>query len=117
MGMEYKLTKSADIPRIEKFGVSLEINPDVGGAGIVLVSTETGHNQEFYHRQSTFTYIVLDGSGEFFLNDEAVEVMKGDVLSIPPNTRIYFKGKLQMILITTPAWNPQNEVQTKSSIW
>ena len=53
----------------------------------------------------------------FFLDDETVEVDKGDILSIEPNTRIYYKGKLKMILITTPAWKPENEVETRHSIW
>ena len=115
--MNYKLTKSADIFKTEKFGINVEVYPNIGNSGIVLVSTEDGHNQEFYDRQSTFTYIILEGSGKFFLNDEAVEVTKGDVLSISPNTRIYYKGKLKMILVTTPAWRPENEVETKPSIW
>jgi mannose-6-phosphate isomerase-like protein (cupin superfamily) len=115
--MKYELTKSASIPKKEKFGISLDIYPDVSGAGIVLVSTETGHNQEFYDKQSTFTYLILEGSGTFFLDDESVEVSKGDVLSIEPNTRIYYKGRLKMVLVTTPAWKPENEVETKPSIW
>ncbi len=115
--MKYKLTKSTDIPKKEKFGIELDVYPGVDGSGIVSVSTETGHNQEFYDRQSTFTYIILEGSGTFFLDDEAVEVAKGDMLSISPNTRIYYKGKLKMVLVTTPAWKPENEVETRSSIW
>jgi mannose-6-phosphate isomerase-like protein (cupin superfamily) len=116
-GMSYKLTKSVDVPKKEKFGIRLDVFPNVGGAGIVSVSVEIGYNQEFYDKQSTFTYIILEGNGTFFLDDETVEVAKGDVLSIEPNTRIYYKGKLKMILITTPAWKPENEVETRSTIW
>jgi quercetin dioxygenase-like cupin family protein len=115
--MKYKLTKSTDIPKKEKFGIDLDIYPNVGGAGVVLVSVESGHNQEFYDKQSTFTYIILEGGGTFFLDDEAVKVAQGDVISIEPDTRIYYKGKMKMVLITTPAWKPENEVETKSSIW
>jgi len=115
--MKYKLTKSADIQQKEKFGINLDIYPNVDGTGVVLVGTKEGHNQEFYHKQSTFTYIVLEGSGTFFLDDEAVQVSKGDMLSIEPNTRIYYKGELRLILVTTPAWEPENEVETRPSIW
>jgi mannose-6-phosphate isomerase-like protein (cupin superfamily) len=115
--MKYTLTKSDDIPKKEKHGINLEIYPNVGGAGVVYVSTETGHNQEFYDQQSTFTYIVLEGKGKFYLDDEEVEANPGDIISIEPNTRIYYKGKLRMILLTTPAWKPENEVETKPSIW
>ncbi len=115
--MKYQLTKSSDIPKKEKFGIDLDIYPSGVGYGVVLVSTEQGHNQEFYDKKSTFTYIVLEGSGTFFLDDEPVEVMQGDILSIQPQTRIYYKGKLKMVLITAPAWQPENEVETRPSIW
>jgi uncharacterized cupin superfamily protein len=90
--MAYKLTKSSDIPKKEKFGISLDVYPSIGDFGIVRVNTETGHNQEFYDKQSTFTYIILKGKGAFCLNDEEVKVGAGDVLSIPPETRIYYIG-------------------------
>jgi len=115
--MKYKITKSINIPKKEKFGIHLDVYPSVNDCGVVLVETEEGHNQEFYDIESTFTYIILEGNGTFFLDDEAIEVMKGDSLSIQPNTRIYYKGKLRMILITTPAWKAENEVETKSKIW
>lgn len=115
--MKYNLTKSSTVPKKEKHGISIDIYPDIDGAGVVHVSTETGHNQEFYDRQSTFIYFILDGSGKFFLDDEEIEVDRGDVLSIEPNTRIYYKGALKMLLLTTPAWKPENEVETRSSIW
>ncbi len=100
--MSYKLIKKEEIISKEKFGVSLDIYPSIGDCGIVLESTENGHNQEFYNTKSTFTYIILEGNGSFFLNDEEIEVSSGDMISIEPNTRIYFKGKLKMILITNP---------------
>lgn len=114
--MKYKLTKAKDIPQKSKFGIDLDIYPSVDDCGIVLVSTKEGHNQEFYDKESTFTYIILDGAGTFFLDDEEVAVAKGDCLSIEPKTRIYYKGKLDMILITTPAWRPENEVETRKSV-
>ena len=115
--MKYQLTKLADIPKKEKFGIHLDVYPNIDNCGLVIVETETGHNQEFYDKQSTFTYIVLGGAGTFFLDDEPLNVVKGDIVSIQPNTRIYYKGKMRMVLITNPAWKPENEVETKSSIW
>ena len=57
----------------------------------------------------TFTYIFLDGEGKFYLDDEEIFVKKGDVLSIEPATRIYYKGHLKQVLITTPAYDPKYE--------
>jgi hypothetical protein len=39
------------------------------------------------------------------------------MISIEPNTRIYYKGKLNMVLITNPAWRQENEVETKARVW
>jgi mannose-6-phosphate isomerase-like protein (cupin superfamily) len=115
--MKYKITKSQDVLKVEKFGINLDVFPSVDNCGVVLVNTEEGHNQEFYDKESKFTYIILDGSGIFFLDDEEVRVEKGDSLTIEPNTRIYYKGKLKMVLITTPAWKAENEVETKPTVW
>ncbi|MCX6784322.1 MAG: cupin domain-containing protein [Candidatus Komeilibacteria bacterium] len=113
--MNYRLEK-ADIK--EKFGIRLNVYPEISeGCGVVIVNTEEGHNQEFYDKKSTFTYLILEGQGTYFLNDEEVQVAKGDLLSIEPGTRIYYKGKMKMVLITTPAWRAENEVETKPNVW
>jgi len=115
--MNYELIRHQDIPKKEKFGISLDVYPRIGGSGFVVVETETGHNQEFYDIQSTFSYIVLEGKGSFFLNSQEVPVEKGDFLSVPPKTTIYYKGKMRLALITNPAWKAENEVETRAKIW
>jgi mannose-6-phosphate isomerase-like protein (cupin superfamily) len=113
--MTYRLEKST---LMEKYGIKLDVYPDIHEqCGVVLVATEKGHNQEFYDRESTYTYIILQGSGTYYLNDEEVRVSQGDMLSIAPGTRIYYKGTMRMILITTPAWRGKNEVETRPRIW
>jgi mannose-6-phosphate isomerase-like protein (cupin superfamily) len=115
--MKYKLTKSTEVEKKGKFGADLDVYPNVDDCGIVLVSTETGHNEEFSNLKSIFTYIVLEGGGSFFLDDEEIKVEKGDMISIKPNTRVYYKGNLKMFLITTPAWRQENEVETRNPVW
>jgi len=116
--MSYRLEKRESIPEIDKYGIHLNVYPEIHeNCGVVLVQTKEGHNQEFYDLNSTFTYIILEGKGTYYLNDAEVEVSKGDMLSIEPKTRIYYKGTMKMVLITTPAWRPENEVETKPTIW
>lgn len=115
--MSYKLTKHEDIPQKEKFEIRLDVYPNIGNCGFVVVETETGHNQEFYDIKSAYNYIILEGEGSFLLDDEEVSVKKGDFISISPNTRIYYKGKMRLALITNPAWEAENEIETKSTIW
>ncbi len=115
--MAYTHTKEEAIARKEVFGVDLALYPSFGGCEVVVAETETGHNQEFYHTTSTFNYIILDGEGSFFLDDKEVHVSKGDLLSIPPETRIYYKGTMRFVLVTNPPWRKEDEVETKGRVW
>ena len=76
---------------------------------VVMETVKEGHFEEFIHDKSTFTYIFLEGSGTFYLDDEKIDVQAGDILSIEPGTRIYYKGNLKQLLITTPAYDPKYE--------
>ena len=115
--MTHKIVKSSDVPKKEKIGVKLAIYPNIGDCEFVVVETETGHNQEFYNIESTMTYIVLEGAGSFFLDDEEIPVAKGDFISIAPNTHIYYKGTMKLILVSNPPWKEENAVVTKPTIW
>lgn len=116
--MSYRLERSESIPEMDKYGIHLNVYPDINEqCGVVLVSTEEGHNQEFYDLNSSFTYIILEGSGTYFLDDEEISVSKGDMLYIEPKTRIYYKGTMKMVLITSPAWRAENEVETRAAVW
>ncbi len=117
--MAHKLIKSSEVFHKDlDLGINLDVYPVINNAcEVVLINAETGHNQEFYDITSTFTYIILEGEGTFVLNDEEVKVFKGDFISIEPNTRLYYKGAMRLVLITTPPWQAENEVETKSKVW
>lgn len=108
--MGYKKINFEDTTRFNKNGVDfIGYEPINENMSFVMETVEEGHFEEFVHDKSTFTYIFLDGSGIFYLNDEEVAVKKGDVLSIEPGTRIYYKGNLTQLLITSPAYDPKYE--------
>lgn len=106
----YKKIKFEDTTRFNKNGVDfIGYEPINDNMSFVIETVEEGHFEEFVHDKSTFTYIFLEGSGTFYLDDKEVAVKKGDVLSIEPGTRIYYKGNLKQILITTPAYDQKYE--------
>ena len=115
--MAHSITRASDIPRVGKYDMRIDVYPNIAKCGMITASTDVGHNQEFYHKTSTFHYIILEGGGSFFLNDEEVPVHTGDLLSVEPNTRIYYKGKMRLVLITDPAWKEEDEVETRAKIW
>lgn len=98
---------------VVKHGIDLKlygpVNDDID---FKRVSVSEGHFEEFKNT-SWFIYYVLEGSGVFVLNDEQVSVKQGDVVSIPPNTRIYYFGKLELTLTVTPPWKAENETHIR----
>lgn len=108
--MKYKKIEFESTTRFNKNGVNFigydKVNDDMS---FVIETVEEGHFEEFVHDKSIFTYIFLEGSGTFYLDDEEVTVKAGDVLSINPGTRIYYRGNLKQILITTPAYDAKYE--------
>lgn len=108
--MKYKKISFENTTRFNKNGVNfVGYEPINDNMSFVMETVEEGHFEEFVHDKSIFTYIFLEGSGIFYLDDEEVSVKAGDVLSINPGTRIYYKGNLKQILITTPAYDPKFE--------
>jgi mannose-6-phosphate isomerase-like protein (cupin superfamily) len=74
-------------------------------ASIVYQETEKGHNEEFYHDKSTFTYYIISGKGSWFINGKEQKVKAGDVVVVEPGNRFYYKGKLKQILVTIPRFD------------
>lgn len=106
----YKKTSFEATSKFSKHGVDfIRYGPISENMSMVMATVEEGHFEEFIHDKSTFTYIILEGKGTFYLDDEAVEVKAGDVLSVNPGTKIYYRGNLKQILICTPAYNPNYE--------
>lgn len=70
---------------------------------------ETGHAEEFYNDVSTFSWFIVEGSGTFVVNDQPFAVGPKDLIIVPPKHRVYYYGKLKMVLSVTPAYDPQHE--------
>ena len=49
------------------------------------------------------------GPRVLIIDDEKVEVSQNDLVVVPPKKRIYYFGKMRMVLCTTPAFNQKNE--------
>ena len=57
-------------------------------------------------------YLVLEGKGEFIINEEVLPVEKDDVIIVPKNTPYNYRaieGKLKLFLVHTPAFDEQFE--------
>ena len=98
---------------VAKHGVDLKLyGPVSDELGFTRVSVKQGHFEEF-KSTSWFIYYVLEGSGVFVLNDEKVLAKQGDIVSVPPNTRIHYFGTMELTLIVTPPWKAENETHIR----
>ena len=108
--MSYQKISTNEADKVSKHGISLTLwNENVPEMNIVMVEASEGHFQEFRMRTIDFHYLILDGRGTFVLDDEAVEVTKGDLLIIKAGTRIHYFGQLKMILVSVPAFRADDE--------
>ena len=59
---------------------------------------------------SNRTYYLIDGEAIFYLDNESIELKKGEMLVIPKNTKYAFKGKFDAILIDCPAFDSKDDI-------
>ncbi len=74
-----------------------------------------GH--EFYQKESEsiHLYYILDGSGKANIDGEIYKLEAGDTIEIPINTEFAFKGKMKMIEIMNPLFNPNTHIDTRKN--
>ncbi|MEO6761634.1 MAG: hypothetical protein ABI220_04645 [Candidatus Saccharimonadales bacterium] len=109
---KYIFPKSA-AGRVTKFGVDLTLYNTDESSGVAYEQTELGHLQEWYDDVSTYQWFIIEGNGIFVLNDVDNSVQAGDLVVVPPKVRIHYFGKMKMVLVTTPRFDPKNEHQVR----
>lgn len=76
--------------------------------GIFLVNSIKGHDCYSYNSASTHIYRVLNGEGEFIIDDKNFFVKEGDVVVIEPNRTFYYRGKMLMTMEMMPNFRDEN---------
>lgn len=64
-----------------------------------------------YHKKLTEIYYILETTGEAFmeLDGQLVPIRKGTAILIPPQTRHRAVGKMKIINVSIPAFDPADE--------
>jgi len=78
-------------------------------AAVVYQETTAGHAEEFRHAKSEFIFFIIEGSGEWIIEDESFPVAAQDVVIVPKGKRFYYRGNLRQVCVTAPAWEPEYE--------
>lgn len=103
--------KNSEARKFLKYGIDLAVyevdsKPD---AEVVYEEVEIGHHQEWYSDRSTYQWFVIEGKGTFVINGEQFDVEEKDLVAVPPNNKMYYFGKMKMLLITSPPYNEEHE--------
>lgn len=55
--------------------------------------------------KSTMYYYIIEGEGNFKINEENIKVEKNDLIEILPKNKYTYEGKLKMLEIQSQAFN------------
>lgn len=70
-----------------------------------------GHDKYDRNYYSSKIYYVLEGEGTFCVDNEKMAVKKGDVVEVPKGSNFVFAGKMKLLLIMSPGFRPQDDIQ------
>lgn len=77
--------------------------------GVCQIETDGGHETTIIEHKCDFIYYVLEGNGYFEIDGKKEQCEKEDLVVIPAGSKFRYVGKLKMLLITTPAFYPEQE--------
>jgi mannose-6-phosphate isomerase-like protein (cupin superfamily) len=111
MSQRFQITRPADLPPLAcpcgETRRAFVDDPDrVASLHIVDISTDA---KSHYHKQLTEIYYILEGHGEMELDGERHAVKPGDAILIKPGCRHRAIGRLKVLNIPVPAFDPADE--------
>lgn len=69
----------------------------------------TGRHGKVKNSESDRVYFVIEGNGQFFIENKTINVKDNDVIIISKNTIYDYEGKMKLFLVHTPAYDEKNE--------
>ncbi len=61
-------------------------------------------------KKSNIIYYALEGKGKFFIEKKEINIKKGDMVFIPKNTKYKDEGKLVLLAISSPRFDPKMHI-------
>jgi len=110
--MKTHVLKKPSTYSFEKIGIKgrkfsvVDITPKTG---VCIIETETGHETTIIEHKCDFIYYVLEGQGYFEIDGQKEDFSKEDLVVVPAGSKFTYKGNAKMLLITTPAFYPEQE--------
>jgi mannose-6-phosphate isomerase-like protein (cupin superfamily) len=107
----YQIAKPAELPAIacpcgETRRAFADIPDGVASLHVVDISIDA---RTHYHKRLSEIYYILEGEGEMELDGERHAVRPGDAILIKPGCRHRAIGRLKVINVAIPAFDPADE--------
>jgi mannose-6-phosphate isomerase-like protein (cupin superfamily) len=105
----FKLPENYSFEKVGIRGKKFSVADVTQKTGVCQIETEGGHETAILEHECDFIYYILDGNGNFSIDGQNENCSKGDLVVIPADSKFRYVGKLKMLLITTPAFYPEQE--------
>ncbi len=107
----FQIARPAEIPAVEcPCGETRRAFVDDADRVASLHLVEISENaRTHYHKRLTEIYYILEGTGEMELDGERHAVSPGDAVLIKPGCRHRAIGKLKVLNVPIPAFDPKDE--------
>jgi mannose-6-phosphate isomerase-like protein (cupin superfamily) len=111
MTKKFEITQIAELPGVKcpcgETRRAFVDDPDrVASMHVVDISIDA---KTHYHKKLTEIYYILEGNGEMELDGERHAVRPGDAILIKPGCRHRAIGKLKVLNVPIPAFDPNDE--------
>ncbi|MGH4015017.1 MAG: hypothetical protein ACRDSL_14085 [Pseudonocardiaceae bacterium] len=89
----------------------------VARSAYLILSIEGALDRVLKQTECDFVYYVTRGSGTFRIAGEEEDVSLGDLVVVPAGTAFTYRGDMTLLLIATPPWSEEQEVDLGASGW
>lgn len=101
--------RAAMLPTVEEAENELVLrallSPEESAADLSVTWVElAGHHRRLVTDRSTRLYLVVDGRGTITVDEEILEVERGDLVVIPPGTPYHLDGDLIYVVMNQPGF-------------
>ena len=111
MPKRFQITRPAELPAVEcPCGESRRaFLSDADGVASLHIVDISNDARAHYHKRLTEIYYILEGAGEMELDGERHAVRPGDAILIKPGCRHRAIGRLRVLNVPVPAFDPEDE--------
>lgn len=110
--MSYYVLPEPEEVSFDRAGVKGKLFPTFGltaEAQYTVVVAEAGQQITLIEHESDLAYYILEGQGQFIIDETVEECHAGNLVVIPMGTKFTYQGQLKMLEVCTPPWEEEQE--------